>query len=181
MTNSKLASARYLPGLWMFTAVALAVSCIAAPAIAASTQPPAGTRAMKAGDVYELYKNKSWQWKNGAGYMEDAGRHFSAWTDDEKGKAWADGHWSVTNTGALCLKAKWHSAQGDVPTRTCFAHRVHNGTIYQRRKPDGAWYIFSHAEARDDDEAHKLVSSDLVSQQRDRIKIALGKPKSNGQ
>lgn len=179
MAISKSEKVRFLPGFRMMTTVAWAIACIAAPALAASAQAseqPAGTRPMTAFEIYRLYKNKSWQWDNGAGQMTDvdAGRQFSAWADGEKGKSWAEGRWVIAENGLLCLNATWHSQQGAFPAKTCFSHRVGNGTIYQRREPDGKWYVFRHAEARDSDEAHKLVSTDLVSQQRDSIKTALG-------
>ncbi|PKA45357.1 DUF995 domain-containing protein [Rhizobium sullae] len=177
MTISKSGRARFLRGFRMTTTVAWAASCIAAPAIAAPSKAPGqptGTRAMTPFEIYALYKNKSWQWDNGAGYMTDAGRQFSAWADGDKGKSWAEGRWVITATGGLCLNATWHSGQGAFPAKTCFSHRIGNGAIYQKREPDGEWYVFRHAEAREDDEAHKLVSTDLVSQQRDSIKTALG-------
>ncbi|UXN66729.1 DUF995 domain-containing protein (plasmid) [Phyllobacterium sp. A18/5-2] len=177
MTISKSAKAGFLPGFRMITTVACALFCIAAPAIAASSkasEQPAGTRAMTPFEIYALYKNKSWQWDNGAGHMTDAGRQFTAWADGEKGKSWAEGRWVITETGGLCLNATWHSGQGAFPAKTCFSHRIGNGTIYQKREPDGEWYIFRHAKAREDDEAHKLVFTDLVSQQSDSIKTALG-------
>lgn len=175
MAISEPTRGRLLPGFRMIPTVACVVACIIAPAIAAPSQAPEqpGTRSMTAFEIYQLYKNKSWQWDDGAGHMTGAGRQFSAWVDSEKGKSWAQGRW-IIETGLLCLDATWHSKQGAFPAKTCFSHRIGNGTIYQKREPDGEWYVFRHAEARKDDEAHKLVSTDLVSQQRESIKTALG-------
>jgi hypothetical protein len=176
MTICKSARVRCQRGFRMITTFAWVAFSFIAPAVAAaqSVEQPSGTRAMTAFEVYALYKNKSWQWVNGAGYMTDAGRQFSAWSDGEKGKTWAEGRWVISDTGALCLDATWHSEQGAFPAKTCFSHRLGGGTIYQKREPNGEWYVFRHANAREDDEAHKLVPSDLVSQQRDSIKTALG-------
>lgn len=107
-----------LSGLRMLTAVAWAVSCIAAPAFAASSQVsvlPEGARRMTAGEIYDLYRDKSWQWDSGAGRMVGADRQFSAWTDGETGKSWAEGRWIITETGWMCLNATWHSEQGVFP------------------------------------------------------------------
>lgn len=128
---------------------------------------------MTAGEIYELYRDKSWQWDDGAGRMTGADRKFSAWADGGKGKSWAEGRWVITETGRMCLKATWHTEQGAFPAKTCFSHRIGNGAIHLMREPDGEWFMFRHAKIRDDDEANKLVSTDLVSQQRDEIKTVL--------
>ncbi|WP_287246281.1 DUF995 domain-containing protein [Mesorhizobium sp.] len=174
---SKSERALLLSGFRMLTAVAWAVSCIAAPAFASSSQVsvlPEGARRMTAGEIYDLYRDKSWQWDSGAGRMVGANRHFSAWTDGETGQSWAEGRWIITETGWMCLNATWHSEQGVFPAKTCFSHRIDNGTIYQKREPGGEWYAFRNAEVHQDDEASKLVSTDLVSRQLDAIKAALG-------
>ncbi|ODT17795.1 MAG: hypothetical protein ABS35_25015 [Kaistia sp. SCN 65-12] len=118
---------------------------------------------MSAAELFVLYRDKSWQWPDGAGRMDSADRRFTAWVDGEKGKSWAEGRWQVMDSGQMCFQADWHSGQETYPTRTCFAHRAGDGTIYQRKLPDGGWYVFRHADARADDEANKLVSADLVS------------------
>lgn len=157
--------------------VALAAMVLAGPvsastAPAAESGPPAGSAAMSAAELYTLYRDKSWQWPDGAGRMDSADRRFTAWVDGEKGKSWAEGRWLITDAGMLCFKADWHSGEDVLPVRNCFAHRIDGGTIYQKREPDGQWYVFRHAEARDDDEANKLVSEDLVSGRLDELKPA---------
>ncbi|HEY6773050.1 MAG TPA: DUF995 domain-containing protein [Oxalicibacterium sp.] len=134
---------------------------------------PAAARIMTPAEIHELYRDKSWQWKSGAGYTIDAGRQFSAWVDDENGKSWAEGRWIITETGRMCFNATWHSIDGAFPAKTCFSHRIDNGTIYQKREPAGDWYVFHHAEPRDEDEASKLVGADLVSAQIATVKTAL--------
>lgn len=174
MFESKLA--QVLSGARMLAFAALAVSHIATPVLAASSQdviPPGTTRTMTAVEIYLLYRGKSWQWENGAGRMTEAGRRFSAWSDGEGGISWAEGRWAVTETGLMCMIATWHSDQGAFPAKTCFSHRVGKGTIYQKREPDGEWYVFRHSVPREDDEASNLVSEDLVSQQREAMKATL--------
>lgn len=145
----------------------------AAPAAAnAEVSLPAGTTPMAASELFLLYRDKSWQWADGAGRLSGDDRRFTAWVDGAKGKSWADGRWLVTDAGMMCLKADWHSADGIFPDKTCFAHRIGDGTIYQRQEPDGAWYVFRHVDGRADDEAKKLVSADLVTSHIDSLKPA---------
>lgn len=185
MTIARPEGAGFLLGFWMRMAVAAAMSCIAASASAASSHDsdlPEGTRPMTAGEIYELYKDKSWQWDDGAGRMTGgADRTFSAWTDGEEGKSWAEGRWIITETGRMCLNATWHTEHGAFPAKTCFSHRIGNGAIHLMREPDGEWFMFRHAEIRDGDEANKLVSADLVTRQRDNIKTVLGAASSHEQ
>lgn len=165
--------------LRMLAIVAAAAASFAGPAQTALSHDsalPAGARAMTALELYKLYRDKSWRWENGAGMMTDVNRRFSAWSDGEKGKTWAEGRWVITETGLLCLKATWHTDKGAFPAKTCFSHRVASGAIYQKREPNGRWYVFRHATPRKEDEASKLVATDLVSQQRDIIQAALGVP-----
>ena len=174
---------RYLSGLKTLAPVVLAVSVLAGASASAaatgssvSTAPvaeagvPAGTVPMVASELFALYRDKSWQWADGAGRMDGTDRQFTAWVDGDKGKSWAEGRWLVTDAGRMCLKANWHSDQGVFPGRTCFSHRIGDGTIYQKREPDGQWDVFRHANSREDDEAKKLVSADLVSRRIDSLR-----------
>ncbi|MGB3387608.1 MAG: DUF995 domain-containing protein [Pseudaminobacter sp.] len=177
MVNSRSERARIVSAPRILPAVAWALSCVAAPAIAASVPDPVlpeNARNLTAGEIYELYRDRSWQWEHGAGRMKASGRQFSAWVDGEAGKSWADGRWIITDTGRLCLDATWHTGQGAFPAKTCFSHRAGEGRIYQKREPDGAWYVFLNSVHRQDNKAGDLVSEDLVSRQRDDIKAALG-------
>lgn len=160
----------------MLTTVAMAAAALAGsvyPAFSQDLALPAETRVMTALEIHKLYRDKSWQWEKGAGLMKDAGRQFSAWVEGENGKTWAEGRWAITDTGLMCIVATWHSQSGAFPAKTCFSHRIDAGTIYQKREPDGGWYVFRHARQREDDEARKLVAIDLVSQQLDNIQAAL--------
>lgn len=166
-------------GLRMLANVAATAALLAGSAQMALSHDsalPAGARAMSALELYKLYRDKSWRWENGAGMMTDANRRFSAWSNGEMGKTWAEGRWVITETGLMCLKATWHTDKGAFPAKTCFSHRVASGAIYQKREPNGGWYIFRHATPRKEDEASKLIAADLVSEQRDTIQAALGVP-----
>lgn len=142
-------------------------------AAAADTKLPEGTRLMTAFELYTLYRDKTWQWPDGAGRMQNTDRRFSAWVDGTGGQSWAEGRWTVTDTGRLCFEAAWHATNGRFPAKTCFIHRIHDGTIYQKREAGGAWFVFRHAVAKQTDEAAKLIADDLVSQRLEVVKAAL--------
>ncbi len=155
---------------------------LAAPGNAATAQPslkmPAKARPMTAFELYQLYRDKSWQWPDGAGRMQDANRQFSAWVDGAKGQSWAEGRWTVDDAGRLCFDATWHAASGKFPAKTCFLHRVLDKTIYQKRESGGAWFVFRHGTPNEADEAQKLVASDLVSQRLSVVKTTLNTSKA---
>ncbi|RNF35867.1 DUF995 domain-containing protein [Paracoccus methylarcula] len=152
-----------------------------------STNPPRDTakyptaRFMTVAEIQDIYKDKSWQWDNGVGYMKGSPQLFSAWSEDEAGKTWAEGRWLATNSSRMCFDATWHVRDGTFPDRTCFSHRVHEGTVYQKREPDGEWYIFRHAPPRAEDEASKLIPDDLVSEELEGVKAALASARSSEQ
>ncbi len=82
-----------------------------------ASETPTGTRVMTAMELYTLYRNKSWQWTDGAGYMTGRDRSFAAWVDGPNGKSWGEGRWVITDTGRMCLKANWYTKRGCVPGR----------------------------------------------------------------
>jgi len=124
---------------------------------------PAQARTMTALDLYDLYRDKTWQWPDGAGRMQDRGRLFRAWSGTGDNASWAEGRWVLTNDGQMCLRAVWHGPTGASPDKTCFRHKIDEGTIYQKKEPSGAWYVFKHAVPDKDDEYGKLVEQDTVS------------------
>lgn len=117
-----------------------------------------------------LYRDKSWKWADGAGRMQADGRRFTAWAGSGDEATWAEGRWTLTDSGRLCFKAQWHSVSGVAPNKTCFSHKKRGDVIYQRKEPSGAWYVFRHATPAVDDEFSKLVSQDLVASDLERIK-----------
>ncbi|NLS17734.1 DUF995 domain-containing protein [Rhizobium sp. P40RR-XXII] len=155
-------------------------SVASSSAVAASKglKLPVDARPMTAYELYQLYRDKNWQWPDGAGQMQDANRHFAAWVDGKGGKSWAEGRWSVSDAGRMCFEATWYAANGKFPAKTCFLHRILNETVYQKREPGGAWFIFRHAAAKDADEAQKLVANDLVTERLSIVKATLSTSKA---
>ncbi len=79
----------------------------------------------------------------------------------------------VDDLGQLCMRATWTNAEGAARASTCFGHRKIGNTIYQRRQPDGKWYVFRHASVLPDDEFRKLVPVDTVSAKAGELKQVL--------
>lgn len=124
---------------------------------------PAEARVMTGTELYMIFHGKTWKWESGAGRMEDEARVFRAFARSGTGETWAEGRWSVNDRGQLCLKAVWHSQAGATRDKTCFSHRIFEGTVYQKREPAGDWYVFKHAKPKLDDEFSRLVDEDLVA------------------
>lgn len=118
---------------------------------------------ISASDVRSLYAGRSWIWKDGAGYFSAKQGSFMAWSHTGAEKTYAKGTWYATFNGKLCMKARWQSKKYDVEKTSCFLHREKDGIIYQKRLPDGKWYVFRHDPPRHDDEAMKLRKSNYVS------------------
>lgn len=145
--------------------------------LAAIFAPPAQAQADKTGialqagqgrpltteELYDLYANRSWIWKDGAGYFQARQRIFLSAVDNGKEKSFAEGTWFLSPWGRLCFRADWRARSGSSEALTCFEHRLSNGDIYQRRLPHGDWYVFRHAVPAADDEAGKLKYGDYVS------------------
>ncbi|CAN7700621.1 DUF995 domain-containing protein [Rhizobium rhizogenes] len=175
-SNNKAIRLACAPALAIAIAFGLAASSNAAAKV--DVKLPTSARPMTAGELYVFYRDKTWQWADGAGRMQDADRRFFAWVDGAGGQSWAEGRWTVTDTGRLCFVAAWHATNGKFPAKTCFVHQISNGTIYQRREPNGAWFVFRHAVAQKADEAEKLVADDLVSQRLGVVKATLSTGKA---
>ncbi len=135
--------------------------------------PPRDAQAMTSAELYMLYHDKSWQWSDGAGRMQSEGRRFTAWAGSGDKATWAEGRWTLLDNGKLCFKAQWHSSSGVSPATTCFSHKRVGGTIYQKKEPSQAWYVFKHSTPAPDDQFNKLVRGDLVSSELERIRPAI--------
>jgi hypothetical protein len=109
--------------------------------------------------VESMYSNKTWMWKNGAGYF-GADHHFKAWTRSKGVVTRADGTWDVRDEGMMCFSARWGASVdllSEAPVKeTCFSHSAKGRKIAQMSEPDGKWYIFKHARTRKRDEFLKL-------------------------
>ncbi len=125
----------------------------------APTAPP-GERALTKQELVELYSGKSWQWSDGIGYFSPKGQ-FGAFAGSGPDRTTVKGDWEAFNTGRLCFSGVWTGRSGRRFARTCFLHRVKDGLIYQRRIPDGEWYVFRHNPEQDGDQ--KLVPGDRTA------------------
>ncbi|RFC00125.1 hypothetical protein B5K11_00075 [Rhizobium leguminosarum bv. trifolii] len=155
---------------------ALALSlCLPLAAHGAETaaNKPATPTPLSAYELYRIYGDKTWVWNTGGGRFSDDGRRFVAWVNDKGKQSFAEGKWVVDDLGQLCMRATWTNAEGAARASTCFGHRKIGSTIYQRRQPDGNWYVFRHASVRGDDEFLKLVSMDSVSDKARDLKQVL--------
>ncbi|WP_075654265.1 DUF995 domain-containing protein [Pseudochrobactrum sp. B5] len=160
---------KYGAGLRRFSVMLAALTMTGVPVIpAGAAEPvkvPAQARAMSAAELYVLYRNKTWQWPDGAGRMQEKDRTFIGWSGSGNDTRWAEGRWVLSDTGLMCLKAEWHGVQTKQANKTCFRHRIYEDTIYQKKEPSGSWYVFKHAKAADSDEFKKLIAEDTVSAQ----------------
>ncbi|WEX74975.1 DUF995 domain-containing protein [Sinorhizobium numidicum] len=134
------------------------------PAEAAAGRPVAkNATALTHAEIHSLYGQKSWIWKDGAGYFSVRERRFTAWSKENGSPSYGVGRWFITGPGKLCFKADWHAKSGSAPATTCFSHRKVRGVIYQKREPDGQWYVFRNAPAQESDEFAKLRRGNYVS------------------
>lgn len=121
--------------------------------------------------IHQIYQNRSWLWgRKGAGYFAVQRRQFSAWTADKGALGYGDGTWFIPGGGKLCFRAIWHGGSGDAKALTCFEHRQAGKVLYQRRLPDGDWYVFRNAHRNLADEFWKVRSGDYVTRKQSRIK-----------
>lgn len=141
--------------LVMLTQTTAAASSIAEKAKAA--------RDMTTQELYRVYKNRSWIWKDGGGYFRVSKRQFTAWVGKGKKATVAKGIWYLPDRGKTCFRATWLSTEWSKAERTCFLHRTDGDIIYQRKLPDGEWYVFKNKPVQSYDEIQKLRHGDYVS------------------
>ncbi|MFE0018057.1 DUF995 domain-containing protein [Mesorhizobium sp. NPDC059054] len=134
--------------------------------VAASAAPSAATikqaEPLSNDDLYRLYSQRSWIWKDGAGYFAVPQRRFSAWTGKGRSASYGVGSWFIADVGRLCFRADWYAKSGSAPALTCFSHRRKGNVIFQKREPKGDWYVFANAPVRKGDEITKLRRGDYV-------------------
>lgn len=154
----------------LITAVACGLSLNVSAGLAAQATSGADmAKPLSSSEIYRIYSHNSWMWKDGAGYFAVSKRQFKAWSGKGSKASAGQGIWFITDPGKLCLRATWHEKGTSFPATTCFSHRGKNGVIYQRREPDGDWYIFKHAQTRKGDEITKFRRGDYVSRHLDRM------------
>lgn len=142
---------------------ALAV-CTPISGVAAQGMPPEDARPLNAYELLQIYGDKTWKWgESGAAYMSTEERRLIAWYGEGDGFGYTRGRWLIRDDGELCLIANWQTKDGEFAKRSCFEHMIADETIYQKRVPDGDWYIFKHAEPQPTDEFNKLIPGDLAS------------------
>ncbi|MCO5072337.1 MAG: DUF995 domain-containing protein [Rhizobiaceae bacterium] len=160
-------------------AIALAFSLLAigacqATAPAAAAGPDAATEMVpSATELFALYNGRTWAWETGGAYFSPQPRTFSAWSQSGDENVYAEGRWIITNDGRVCFQADWHTRGNVSPALTCFAHKKADGAIYQRRLPDGEWYVFRSAQKKSPQEYSKFRAGDAVSGKISEIRQAL--------
>jgi hypothetical protein len=140
------------------------------------TKPPAMSVPLTAEEVFQLYYNRTWIWKDGAGYFAAKGREFKAWSGEGTG-SYGTGRWFVTDQGKLCFRATWYAKTGHALAVTCFSHRKKGNIVFQKREPDGDWYPFKTMPARADDEYGKVRRGDYATAGYNRMRIKLSQNK----
>ena len=107
------------------------------------------TRPLTVEDIHDLYGNRTWLWDDGAGYFDGGGRRrFTAFSGSGATGSYADGRWYARDPGRACFTARWFASDGNGVATTCFEHKSDGQTIWQRRLPNGQWYVFGHVPPR---------------------------------
>ncbi|MBB3454727.1 hypothetical protein FHT86_003026 [Rhizobium sp. BK313] len=140
------------------------------------TKPPAMSVPLTTERVFQLYYNRTWIWKDGAGYFAAKQRDFRAWSGEGTG-SYGVGHWFVTDPGRLCFRATWYAKTGKALALTCFSHRKKGNVIFQKRDPNGDWYPFKTTPANVDDEYRKLRPGDYATAGYNRMRAKLKREK----
>jgi hypothetical protein len=154
----------------LITAIICGVGLSTSAGVTAQAASGADTaKPLSNSEIYRIYSHNSWIWKDGAGYFAVSKRQFKAWSGKGRNASVGQGIWFITDPGKLCFRATWYEKGTSFPATTCFSHREKNGVIYQRKEPDGDWYIFKHAPARKGDEITKFRRGDYVSRQLERM------------
>jgi hypothetical protein len=144
-----------------------------------STPRPGKAKPVAAGELVEIFGDKTWQWGAGGGRFFAEGRRFVAYSEEGDKATIAEGRWRVTD-GRVCLVARWKSKEWNVRKRSCFAVLRDRGTIYQRSEPKGNWYVFRSYKPKPEDEITKFTSEDTVTPNVQRLKELLDGSKAKG-
>ncbi|EFL88157.1 conserved hypothetical protein [Ahrensia sp. R2A130] len=106
--------------------------------------------------------------------MANSKRRFTSIISVREGK-YGEGNWYLPGKGKMCFRAIWHGGGGSARAVTCFSHHIAGRRIYQRREPDGEWYIFKNNPTRMKDEIRKVRYGDYVQH---RLKKVLKKKRN---
>ena len=162
--------------IWSFLVRFAIVGCVLATAFdagAAQARKNAPSRPLTTDELFQLYHSRSWLWKDGAGYFSPKQRRFIAATGAGSTASFGDGRWFLTDPGKLCFRATWTAKSGSAPALTCFSHRRWGANVYQKREPDGEWYLFKHSPIRKGDEYAKVRPGDHIGSRFERTKARL--------
>jgi hypothetical protein len=118
---------------------------------------------LTAEEVVAIYRNKTWNWPTGGGRFIGEGRRFIAVTGENGKQSLGEGTWTVDDKGRMCMRATWKTGAVSAKANTCFAHGRIGNVLYQKRQPNGDWYVFRHSPPRATDEFSKLVNADGVT------------------
>jgi len=114
-------------------------------------------------ELYRIYRGRSWMWSDGGAYFRISKREFTAWVGHGSKSTIAKGIWYLPGKGKACFRATWTAVEWSVRKRTCFAHKADSRNIFQRKLPDGKWYVFKHKPVRRYDEFRKLKRGNHIS------------------
>ena len=118
---------------------------------------PATERNLTKKEILDLYEGKSWFWEKGIAFFAAKGQ-FSAFSEQGNDRSTVAGDWEALDDGGMCFSGVWTAKSWRRFARTCFAHKIKDGQIYQRRLPKGEWYVFRHEPSQEGDQ--KLVPGD---------------------
>ncbi|MCV9999717.1 DUF995 domain-containing protein [Pararhizobium sp. YC-54] len=156
------------------------IGTLLTPAHAQPNRLPKKPAPVTAHELRQIYSDKTWKWSAGGVRFIGKGRRLIAFSEKPGKATFAEGRWKIDNDGRLCPVAVWVTHEGSAPANTCFQHVRDRRTIYQRREPDGDWYIFKTYRPGPEDEYAKLVTEDTVSPNMDKLKKSLTVSASQG-
>jgi hypothetical protein len=118
---------------------------------------PATERNLTKKEILDLYEGKSWFWEKGVAFFAAKGQ-FNAFSEEGNDRSTVAGDWEALDDGRMCFSGVWTAKSWRRFARTCFAHKIKDRQIYQRRLPKGEWYNFRHEPSQEGDQ--KLVPGD---------------------
>lgn len=129
------------------------------------------SRPLSAWEVVDLFRGKTWVWKDGGAFFDGQPRQYLAYKGEGAAATVAIGRWKVASDGTLCTSATWTFSQGNKEVTDCFDHLARDGAIFQRKKPDGQWYVLRPAPGQPGSPA--LVAGDSTKGKRDAAKRSI--------
>jgi len=131
------------------------------------------------GQLLDLYYGRTWRWTDGAGYYSSKERGFRAYSGKGATSSYATGKWFITDRGRVCTKATWTSLKWKGNVRECLEHRTDGRRVFQRKLPNGPWYVFKNTPSRAGDVYNQLVPGDQASAAYERNKTLVDTQRAN--